>query len=200
MGFGNFIFFIVILVVAINAIKRAMEKAGDEAKKNAPQGRDFEAGPSEVEEFLRSLQQARRQQTQVQVQRGGPPAQAGRAPAQARAPQARPAEGMRPRAQASAEVPFWLDQERGAVRTVKAAAPAARPVRVHRPAKQDVDDHVETLVAKEPVKEEPAPKPKAAVVTPPELKKVSLKDAVIWSEILGPPLSRRGPRSGRMGR
>ncbi len=193
MGAGNFIFFIIVLIFIVSAIKRAMEKAADEAKKNAPKGRDFEASPSEVEEFLRSLQKARRQQTQVQAQRGAPRAQPAR-------PQARPAEGMRPRAQAAAEAPFWMGESRGAVRSVKPAAPAARPVRVRRPAERDADDHVEALVAREPVKEEPPPKPKAAVVTPPQLRKVSLKDAVIWSEILGPPLSRRGPGGRRAGR
>jgi len=180
MGFGNFIFFIIILVFAISAIKRAMEAASKEAQKNAPRGRDFEASPSEVEEFLRSLQQARRQQPQVQ--------------ARPDRPQAPPAEGMRPRAAAPVEAPFWQEEGRQAVRQARPVAPAVRPTRVRRPRTRDVDDQVEELVAKEPVRQSPPPEAKPAVVTPPALKKIGLKEAVIWSEILGPPLSKRPPR------
>ncbi len=182
MGFGNFLFFIIVLIFAISAIKRAMENAAKEAGKNAPLGRDPEAGPSEVEEFLRSLQQARRQQAQVQARPGRP--------------QAAQRQAMRPQPPVPAEEPFWQEAGRPPVREARPAAPAVRPVRVRRPRKPDVDDHVETLVAKQPVKESPPPEAKPVVAVPASLKKVGLKEAVIWSEILGPPLSKRR-RGGR---
>jgi hypothetical protein len=181
MSIGSLFTFIVIAIFVISAIKRAMETASQGAQKRQQQGRDAEASPTEVEEFLRSLQHARRQLEQAGQQRPGAPA----APvAQATPPPARLEE----------EVLLWQAPAVAAVRTRQPAAPAVRPKRVRRQPKPTDDDVVETLVATEPVKESPPPAPPPAAVAPPALKKVGLREAVIWSEILGPPLSVRRRR------
>jgi len=180
---GNVIFGIIVLIFIISAVKRMLESLAREAQKNAPRGGDFEAGPSEVEEFLRGLQQARGQQPQVQAR-----------PGRLQAPVRR---GM------AAGAPLLEDalltgEGRGP------AAPAVRPVRVRRHRRAE-DDVVETLVAREPAKEGPSPEARPAAVAPAVLEKMSLRDAVIWAEILGAPVSKRrradgGRPCGPMGR
>jgi hypothetical protein len=118
MGFGGFIFTIMVLIFIVSGIKRMMEALGREAQKNAPRGRGFEASASEVQEFLRNLQEARRQQTQVQVGQG-----------RLRAPVR---QGMRPGAPVPPEAPFWLGEPPGQANEEGPAVPVARPVRVRR--------------------------------------------------------------------
>ena len=231
------IFVIIFIVSGLRRLSQSAAEAnkargaqGGAARGGAEQGPDAEASPSEVEDFLRSLQQTRRQQGQVQApprrpqgaQRQAGRVQAGRQEApfwQGQPPQPINEEGPTTRlVQAEAPVrpagrqegSYWqgqppqpINEEGPTTRLVQAeaparqAAPAVRPTRARRRRKDD-DDTVETLVAKEPVKETSPTVAKPAAAALPDLKKFSLRDAVIWSEILRPPLSlrRRGGHGG----
>jgi hypothetical protein len=174
MSIGSFFFLVLVLIFVISGLKRMLEGLAREAEKDQPRKADFEASPSEVQEFLRNLQQARRQQPQAQAPAGGMHA---------------PTRRRMPAAPAMMEGAIFV-QEAPAPQ-----APAVRPVRAPRRRQPD-DDTVEELVATEPLKEEPPPtKPVAPEL--PELKKTGLKEAVLWSEILRPPLSKRRQRGGR---
>ena len=190
------IFGIVFVLSALKKLTQTQAEArkGGGAQGGAPPRPDAEAGRSEVEDFLRSLQESRRKQGQEQAPQRpmqGAQRQAVRAPA--RRPQ---------------EAPFWQGlpaqpaNEEGPTTTLvrldepplQPPAPAVRPTRARR--RKQEDRAVETLVAKEPVKDTAPTVAKPAAAALPDLKKFNLRDAVIWSEILRPPLSLRG-RAGR---
>jgi hypothetical protein len=182
MGLGNIIWVIFIIIFLVSGVRKMLEALQKEAQKGAARKPDFEASPSEVEEFLRNLQEARRQQGQVQA---GP----GRL-------QRVPRQGTRAQAPRP-ETPFWQEQAREQANEEGPSVPAVRPVRVRRrePRREPT---VETLVAPPAGKEPAAPAVKPAAPPPPKLKAMSLRDAVIWSEILGAPLSMRPRGGGRM--
>jgi hypothetical protein len=209
---GNSIIIVIFIIIFVLSFLKKLAQSIAEANKGAgagapggaqggqqgaaPQKPDVEASRSEVEDFLRSLQDSRRQQGQVQAP--APPRQGAQ-----RRPQGPQRQGGRVQAGRPQEAPFWLGQppqpvnEEGPTTTlvqldaptVSPAVPAVRPTAARRRRKDE--DAVETLVAKEPVKETAPTVAEAAGVALSDLKKLGLKKAVIWSEILGPPLSLR---------
>ena len=181
-----------IVVFLIFVLGRALRKAlaGSAERTRAGAGEaGYEATTADIQEFLRGLTPAAGQRT-VGTQQG--PAggmQVLEGPARAEA--ARPAA---PVARAAA-TPFW---EGRPVVPIAVPGPAAKPrpvgtQRRRQPAQQRKRQPREPLAAGRPT----VVPPKAAAGGPPlslALRGTDLRRAVVWAEILGPPVSRRRAR------
>lgn len=182
------IVFILVFVVG-RALRKAL--AGGVERRRAEAGdAGYEATTADIQEFLRGLTSAAGQGT-VGVQQG--PAdgmQVLEGPARAEA--ARPAAPVG----RAAATPFW--EGRPAV-PIAVPGPAAKPLPVRtqrrrQPAQQPKRRPREPLAAAGRPTVVP---PKAAAGGPPlslALRGTDLRRAVVWAEILGPPVSRRRAR------
>jgi len=180
MNFGSVIWGIVILVVVIRRLlKGAREGAKRQGGARAEKG--FEAAPEEIQAFLRSLTAAKQQRAAGVQER--PAVAAGQRPAQASAPRA-------------AEPTFWKGKPVRQPMPVVTPRPQPRTKRTkarkQKPVQRRKSPPREVLAAREPAA---APKPthgRAAPVL--GLRGTDLKRAVVWSEVLGPPVSLRRNR------
>jgi len=173
MGGGDAIILIIFVIIfVISGLKRLLQMLAEQAEGERAQRPDVEATPTEIEEFLRGLQAARRQQPQARARQVAAP-RAGRIAA--RAP-----------AEAPPAAPFWQEGGPGAREPV----PQVRPTRVQR-RPEPKEPAPGPTPARERAEAAPAAAATPVAVTPAGLKRISLKDAIVWSEILGPPLSMR---------
>ena len=97
MGGGDVIITIIfLLIVVASGLKKLFQSAAAAGQAQAPRKPDFEASPTEVEDFLRSLQKARTQQGQAHAA----PPRGGRARPRADVEVAGPLRGGSPRSPA----------------------------------------------------------------------------------------------------
>jgi len=174
MGVDTILFIIFIVVVLFGgAVKKLLDKLQEQL---AAQGRDrvdYEASPEQVMEFLEGLRTAQRPRV------GGQEAPAG--------------EGLR-EARARAELPRPIVLPPQLERQAPSPPPAPRVAPRKRPRRR-AEAPSPTAARR---KKEPALPPqarKAAAVTPLALRGTDLRQAVVWSEILGPPVSMRRSRT-----
>jgi len=205
---GDLIIFIIIgaIVLLGRLLKKLGEAGGREARRPPGQVRvpGYEAPPEEIREFLRNLQGARR----VEAHAARPPV------AQSPAKLPRPVEELEPQAAAleaglptePAPAETTWEPERILERPVE-TPPVARVRR--RRAKPAAKAVVRPAAppAVQPLREEKAPATPAAPLTaaagmPVALRRLGLREAVVWSELLGLPVGlrrlRRQPPRGRM--
>ncbi len=173
MGLDTILFIIFIVVVLFGgAVKKLLDRLQEQV---AAQGRDrvdYEASPEQVMEFLEGLR------TEQQPQVGGQEAPVG--------------EGLR-EARARPELPRPIV----ASPQLERQAPSPLPLPRVAPRKRPRRRAEAPSAAGARRKKEPALPPqaqKAAAVTPLALRGTDLRQAVIWSEILGPPVSVRRSR------
>ncbi|MHC4592051.1 MAG: hypothetical protein ACYS8L_05065 [Planctomycetota bacterium] len=202
----GFVIFIAIIVFSVlgRGLKRLMERAAEQTDARQGRGGAYEATPEEVRTFLRSLEAARQPQVRADAQapaaaphttlgvleaaelvvpQRAPVRQRARLPAQ-QVPQApvRPVEVPREREGRPARRP--------AVRRV-ARMERAVSTRGRRPERQAAAPARAVRAQKARPAKAPAEALKAAAVTPLALRGLSLRQAVVWSEILGAPISLR---------
>jgi hypothetical protein len=179
------------LIIAVFVIGRVIKSIKGAAEQQAAAGADeegFEAAPEEIQEFLRSLTTAAQRRA---AGAEGPPAVAVR-----REP--RPVRAARQRA---AQAPFWTPPP--PVQPKPAARPTAKPQPSRASRKKRVAPRKspprEVLAARPPAQTAPKPRRggKAPILA---LRGTDLKRAVVWSEILGPPVSLRRTRRLPIGR
>lgn len=173
MGVDTILFIIFIVVVLFGgAVKKLLDKLQEQV---AAQGRDridYEASPEQVMEFLEGLRTA--QQPQV----GGQEAPAGEGLREVRA---------RPELPKPIVVPPQLERQAPSPPQQPRVAPRKRPRRrVAAPSAPGARRKKEAAV--------PPQARRAAAVTPLALRGTGLRQAVVWSEILGPPVSVRRSR------
>ena len=181
---------IVVLLFVISGLKKLWQRLEEEAAAGPAARPEFEATSDEIKEFLQGLQAAQ----PARVQHEAPPLRGGAdgiltvldvaeprpaAPAERR-------EVPLPPSRVSAETPTAV--RRPAARAQPARRPRRRPGRRPReaPPSAGADDAWEAKV--------PARALKAAAVTPLALRGFGLKQAVVWSEVLGRPVGLRRSR------
>ena len=198
------------ILIVIFVVGRALKSARSESGRRAAAGVDdegFEAAPEEIQEFLRSLTTAAQRRAAggeggvpgaaerarpagpARVQAGGAPLRGPGAPARARPPG--PA-----RVQAGA-APFWAPAP--AVEEMPDVRPAPQPRRVRtqsrkKPTPRRKSPPREVVAATERAAAAAPKKPRGDAAPVLALRGTDLKRAVIWAEVLGPPVSRRRNR------
>jgi hypothetical protein len=160
--------FVVVLALVLLAlfgklVRKIAEAASDRQRGPGPEREVFEATPRQVEDFLRALGQGGEQPAAGPEPAGRPMADVA-GPGRPRAHRRRPAAGEVPRRRAAGSVLRRSERQR------PSSVPGPRESRGRA---------APGLPA--------APGPSAATTS----SKHSLRDAVVWSEILGPPLSLR---------
>ena len=176
MGVEGVVFFIIMLFVFFGRVlPKLLEQAGKQQARppRPPGGRaDFRATPDEVLDFLRGLEAKRPPQPEPKV--------AAELPV--------PEEGPVAPGLVSMGLPLAADRMRESEEPV-AVAPTRRKRR--RPTRR------RAAVPPAPLREAPTQAPEAAALKFTMLRGAGLKQAVIWSEILGPPVSMRRGRVHR---
>lgn len=206
MDFGDVVVpIVIVLLFLLSGLKKILEAAQEQGGEGSGGRGEYEASASEVQDFLRGLEQAQKQQGEQRVQAdlqeraGGPRRAAGGAvtPEQAGIPD-----------QGST---FWQEPSREEAETAEREAEQARQrAEKRRRAAEERLARARKQAERERRKRQGAG-PEAAMesaeggegqkvptVTAQGLKRIDLKQAVIWSEILGPPVGRRGPRRGHV--
>lgn len=193
----DFVIFLVVAAVVLlgRLLKKATEAAGRDAARTRGQPPDYRASAQEIKEFLRNLQRGRQPAAQV-------PSPAAQAPGELVVPiemlepsalvlEAEPVAAARPAA-AGLDIAPVLE-------VPAEARPVAR-VRRRKPPDRARARPKPAPVAATPVqapKEGPVPAAAAAAAAvaaagmPVALRRLGLREAVVWSEILGPPLGLR---------
>jgi len=174
---------IVVLFVVLGLIKRALEHVSGQEEGRAGASRGYEATPDEVREFLESLRTAHR------------PAQAEAQPMQE---EAGPVRVALPQEQAQVLPPVGGDvlERPFTVPDVEPwRSPPATRRRRRAPAER-TEARRRPVAAPKPEQPPGLPVAAAGLVPPLALKRMSLRDAIVWSEILGKPVSLRARRPG----
>ena len=180
MDFGTVVWAIIIVVVVVSRVLKGA-RSEDEKRKVARDQEGFEAAPEEIQEFLRSLSTAA--QRKAEGVRAQPEA----------AVQPRPAQAALPR---PTDTAFW-EAKPTRQPTPVVAVPTPRPKRSKprrksQPTARRKSPPPEVLAAREPVA---VPKPTSSRGAPIlALRGTDLRRAIVWSEVLGPPMSLRRNR------
>ncbi|MHC5034488.1 MAG: hypothetical protein ACYTFZ_05590 [Planctomycetota bacterium] len=197
----GFVIFIAIIVFSVlgRGLKRLMERVAEQADTRQGRGEAYEATPEEVSAFLRSLEVARRPTVRADAQApaaAAPTALGVLEAAELVVPQQAP---RRQRAPLPPQQVPQVPARPAGVPREREGRPAQRPSvrRVPRP------ERAASARRRRPERRTEAPAPaarapkapaealKAAAVTPLALRGLSLRQAVVWSEILGAPISLR---------
>ncbi len=198
---GIIVIIVVLFLLFGGALKRVLQRVTQQMEEDRASSPDYEASPEQVKEFLGSLETGGQPQVRADVQ------------AAAARPEREPAGRdllwslEKPTETGLAEVlgtrvrptvppqrttvsPFW-----GGAETIAAAPrPREKPAVPRPPRREPTEASRRIRVAEaEPVKP-PHEARKAAAVTPLALHGLGLKQAVVWSEILGRPVSLRRMR------
>ncbi len=164
---------IVVLFFILGGLKKALEAAGQaQQRAKGRAGGDFEASPEEVQEFLRGLEAAH-----------GKPA--------AEPPEDRPGrQAAEPVRERKRPQPLW-EAAGEAEPATSVSARQATIARARRARRARPREDRKSIVPKPAAETADQSVPAEAAVAPAALKKFGLRQAVVWSEILGPPVSRR---------
>lgn len=179
MGTDTIIFLIFVLVFVFGgAIKKFIERLNEQGQAGRRPRADFEATPDELAEFLRGLSAARRPAARAEARPAAPDRFWEALPAEPEPETLRTALMAAPAATAPAARPRPAEPRR---RRRPAASRRARPAESGRPTAEAV----------------PAEAAKAAAAFPLALRGMGLRNAVVWSEVLGPPVALRQRRGRR---
>jgi hypothetical protein len=193
----DFVVFLVVAAVVLlgRLLKKATEAGGRDAARTRGQPPDYRASAQEIKEFLRNLQRGRQPAAQV-------PAPAAQAPGELVVP----IEMLEPSAPVLETQPVAVVRPAAAgldiapVLEVPAEARPVARVRRRKPPDRARARPKRAPVAATPVqapKEGPVPAAAAAAAAvaaagmPVALRRLGLREAVVWSEVLGPPLGLR---------
>ena len=193
----DFVIFLVVAAVVLlgRLLKKATEAAGRDAARMGRQPPGYRASPQEIKEFLHNLQRGRQPAAQV-------PAPSAQAPGELVVP----IEMLEPSAlvleaePVAAARPVVAGLDIAPVLEVPAEARPVARVRRRKPSGRATARPKPAPVAATPVqapKEGPVPAAAAAAAAvaaagmPVALRRLGLREAVVWSEILGPPLGLR---------
>jgi hypothetical protein len=176
---------VVVMLMIFGALKKLFERLAEKAQADGDEDEHYEASPEDIRAFLQSLGTAAR----------GPAAP--RRPAPRAAAQGLPPESVSapPPAppQAALDVLPLVSSERvsGAPVQLSRELPSAAKKRRRRRPAAPLQRVTRRVAAP------PARTPEAGLSSRSSLRRVSLKQAVIWSEILGSPVSMRRARGPR---
>lgn len=192
---------IVIIIFALSGLKKLLQSVAEQAQEGRGEDSgEYVASPSDLQDFLRGLEQARREQGGAAAQAGAGQGRAAEgAPQRRRRPQegaARARGGGRQAAARRAERSLEVQQGATAFwEQTEAEETPPPPTEKKREEKPKPAVRAEAAAARkaEPSRE----RPELPALTPEGLKSADLRQAVIWSEILGPPVSKR-PRPGHV--